>query len=62
MTNAGKVVLSAGLALMTVGLIYLIIMALFFEYRLGPMDMISVGMGFVGFAMAWPVYKESQRG
>lgn len=62
MVNAGKVVLFCGLALMVLGLAYLVLNALLAGYRLGPMDMISVGFGFIGFAMAWPAYKENLKG
>jgi hypothetical protein len=59
MKNEMRILLFCGLALLILGFVYLVLMAIFYGYKLTPMDMISVGMAFIGFAIGWPPFKES---
>jgi magnesium-transporting ATPase (P-type) len=59
MQNRVKVVLYCGIGLLTLGFIFLIIQFVTSGYRLTPMDMISVGLGFIGYVMAWPSFEDS---
>ncbi|MGA2120793.1 MAG: hypothetical protein ABSG49_01970 [Methanoregula sp.] len=61
MARPMRLLLLTGIGLLILGAIYLIISFVFFGYRLAAIDFLAMGMGFIGFVMAWPSFEDDYK-